>query len=434
MGFVAEAKRVLSTSQLEIDLSAVERNVRVIRRVLAAGHPPRGTSGQNDAAPAICAVLKADAYGLGAARIAKRLTSCGVEMIAVYTPEQARGLIEAAIAAPILILMPMRELDRRDELYHAASRSRLHLAVHDRENLSSLIEIADNLGLTLPVHLEVDTGLSRGGAEPREAMSLLARIDEHPRLRLAGLYTHFASGDSDGAFTLEQAERFARLIRDAGDLVPADCLVHQASTYSLFRDVRLHRRMVRVGLALYGYASEEFENPDEFGMLEEAESLEPSVRWISRVVHLKTIDPGTPVGYGSTWRAKRRTRIALIPVGYADGYPRALSNKGRVAIEIEAEAGGNRVKAFAPIIGRVSMDQITVDVTDLPDGSVKLGSVVEVIGKDRTAPNHLATLAREAGTICHELLCRLSPRLPRTYLTMTALMDEHHTPKTCGVA
>lgn len=397
-----------TTSRIEVDLAAIEHNVRVVRSVLQ-----RGADRALGPVPGICAVLKADAYGCGAPRVAKRLGIAGVEMLAVYTPEQARALVEANVSQPILMLMPVREMDRSDPLYRSAARDRLHFTIHDRDGLASLGSVADGFGMTIPVHLEVDTGMSRGGASPDEAAALAVRIHEHPRLRLAGVYTHLADAHSNAAFSAAQNEAFSRWLKRVEGVLPADCLVHEANTFGTFRAGAAHRSMVRVGLALLGMGLEEFGAPGEFEFAAEAGKLVPAVRWISHVAHLKWIGPGATVGYGCTWRAERKSRIALVPVGYADGYPVALSNQGAVAVELP---GG--IRAFVPVVGRVSMDQITIDVTDIPDGQIAIGSCVEVVGNDRTAPNHLPTLAKLAGTITHELLCRFSARLPRQYLAV----------------
>lgn len=404
-----------STSWIEVDLPAIAANVRTIRQVLAA-RIAGSTSGGRAAAsttPAICAVLKADAYGLGAARIAKRMQIAGVEMLAVYTPEQARALVEAAITAPILMLMPLHDLDRADVLYRAAARSQLHLTIHDDATLDAAITITERLGLRLAVQLEIDTGMSRGGALPAEAGPLLQRIISHPRLVLTGVFNHLASADRERALTNAQAEQFSHWLEQHRALIPADAMIHEANTYATFRSAKYHRTMVRVGLALLGFGSEEFGESTEFEFEAEAATLIPAVRWISHIVHIKDIATGTPVGYGSTWRAARPTRLGLIPVGYADGYPLALSGRAHVGLTLP---GG--LRAYVPLVGRVSMDQITVDLTDLPDNQVDIGTRVEVVGSDRTAPNHLATMASRAGTITHELLCRLSPRLARQYIAI----------------
>lgn len=401
------------TSRLEIDLTAVSGNVRALRRVLAC-HGPSGLSGAPSVpTPGICAVLKADAYALGAARISKRLGIAGVDMIAVYTPEQARALIEAAVTTPILLLMPLHEFERSDALYRAATRGQLHLTIHDEESLNAAATFSDQLGMTLALHLEIDTGMSRGGSRPDEALRLAKRIISHPRLTLAGVFNHLACADSDAQFTQQQAQEFTRWLERAKGLLSPDCIIHEANTCGAFRSAGFHRSMVRVGLALFGYAGEDFADPDNFEFREETQRLAPAVRWVSQIVQIKRIDSGTPVGYGSTWRAGRPTRLALVPVGYADGYPIALSNKAKVGVELP---GG--IKAFAPIVGRVSMDQMTIDITDLPEADVRIGARVEIIGADRSAPNHLPALAKHAGMITHEMLLRLSSRLPRHYIAV----------------
>ncbi|MFM9957864.1 MAG: alanine racemase [Phycisphaerales bacterium] len=390
------------TSRIEVDLAAVERNVAVVRRAIGASTN-------------LCAVLKADGYGLGAVRLAKRLAIAGLEMIAVYTPDQARALVDASLPGnlPILILMPVRELERSDPLYRAVITGQVHLTIHDAETLTAIADFAQALGVTIPVHVEVDTGMSRGGASVGDSVALIARAAEHPRLRLVGVFTHCAASDSSAAQTRAQAEAFDSVLRAAANCIPQDCLIHQASTHGCFRSRTLHRRMVRVGLALLGYGGEEFADPENVELLALSNELTPVVRWVSKIVQTKWIQPGTPVGYGCTWRAKRRTRLGLVPVGYADGYPRMLSNKARVGVEL-----ANGLKAFVPQVGTVSMDQITVDLTDLPEQGLGAGSWVEIVGNDRSSPNHLPTLAKEAGTITHELLCRFGPRVPRHYIAM----------------
>jgi alanine racemase len=388
-----------STSWIEIDLGAIDRNVSVLRRALepiGAGEPP-----------SICAVLKADGYGLGAVRLAKRLAGAGVEMLAVYTPEQARELVDAAVGLPILVLMPVRSMGRDDRLYRAASRGLLHLTVHDAGCVDGVEQIADRLGLELPVHLFVDTGMTRCGAPMEDCRGLARRIMGHPRLRLAGVCSHLSSADCDDDLTRTQSEAFGAWVESMR--LPSDCMVHLSNSYGVFRSRDLHAGMVRTGLALLGYSVEEFDDLASFELAGIAMELEHSVRWCSRVVQVKDIAPNTPVGYGATWRSSRPTRIATVPVGYADGYPLALSNEGKVGVRLDGERA-----AYAPLVGRVSMDQITIDVTDLRD-AVGIGTTVDVVGTDRDAPNALPALAAQAGTITHELLCRLSARLPRKY-------------------
>lgn len=396
------------TSRLEIDLSAVERNVATVRRACAGG------GGQQ---VGVCAVLKADGYGLGAVRVAKRLELAAADMVAVFTLEQARAICEANVRLPVLVLMPVRTIRRTDSLYLPLSQGRLHLTVHDEAQLEALAKHADHLGTTLPVHVEVNTGINRGGARPEEAERLVRRIASHARLALAGVYTHFASADCDAAMTARQHDVFSAWLARVKDCVPATCVAHQANSFATFRSAGLHRDMVRVGLALLGYCGEELADAGSCALGERARELAPAVRWLSEVVHVSRVPAGETVGYGGTWRAARETRLALAPVGYADGYPLALSNKGVVGVTIDGGDGHPSVKGFCPVVGRVSMDQIAIDVTEMP-GGVKVGAEVEVYGADPSAPNYLARMAKAAGTITHELLCRISPRVTRAHLAV----------------
>ncbi len=428
-----------STSVIEVDLTALERNLAIIRGVLSSGLDEASPPATPPPPPGVCAVLKADGYGLGAVRLAKRLTAPkatrAVEMIAVYTPDEARELIDAAITTPILVLMPVAGFDRHDPLYHALSKGQIHLTVHDRDNLDAVTRTAEHLGAILPVHLKIDTGMSRGGAPPRQAGALLAKITDHPRLRLAGVFTHFASADSSADLTRDQAQSFLNVLRLSEARLPGDCLIHEANSYATFRSAALHADMVRIGLALLGYGAESVGEGDRYEFGAAFRQLTPILRWTSSVVQTKHIAPGTPVGYGSVWTAPKRaagdTRLAIVPVGYADGYPVALSSDraSHPALDLEhtARVGfeiSTGIRAYAPVVGRVSMDQIIIDVTDLPERSTGVGAPVEIVGNNPSAPNHLATLAKIAGTITHELLCRMSPRIERRYLHLPKPVEQ----------
>ncbi|MBL8762935.1 MAG: alanine racemase [Phycisphaerae bacterium] len=439
----------MSNSRLEIDLGAVERNVGVIRRVLAHGkHDPADLA--NPAPPltparpaqrdpkrhaiAIGAVIKQDAYGMGAVRVARRLSACGVEMLAVYSPDEARALAEAPIDTPILVLMPMHEVPRADALYRLAVRGRLHVVAHDLEQAKGLIAMAGWLGIRLPIHVQVDSGMSRGGCSADEAARIVQAIAEFPgRVRLAGVMTHFASAPSDHQATLEQARVFRAWIDRVRPLIPPGCLVHASNTTAMLRSHRLHGTMVRVGLSLFGLGADGVADPENFEFRDASSLLQPAVRWVSRVVHVTEVPAGWGVGYGCEWRAPHPSRIALVPTGYADGYPLGLGAPGRGMVGLTGrpfdrtkttESPAGRIGAlYAPVVGRVSMDQITLDVTDLPEWAWRLGHEVELIGADPHAPNHLAALAQAAGTIKHEFLCRIHPHVERLYLSSN-LADE----------
>lgn len=404
------------TSVIEIDLSAVAHNMRLLRRIVGP-------------ACAICPVVKADAYGLGAVRLAKCLLQAGADMLAVYTADQAAELFGAAVGGEVLVLMPLRDIARAGGLYRALVCGRLHLSVHDARHLEDLIRLSERYAVSIPVHVEVDTGMSRGGCNLREAPAVLEQIARHPRLRLAGLYTHFASAERDEAQTDRQDELFEQLLREQEAMIGCGCLIHAANTCATLRHARHHKSMVRVGLAWAGYGLEAIRGGR---IIAEAEQLQPSLTWSSRIVQLKRIEAGTAVGYGSTWTARRTSLIGLVPVGYADGYPLSLSGRdgaggGRVAVLLYTPQGCRR--AYAPVVGAVNMDQITIDLTDVASsgtvwaGNLAVGTPVELISADRDAANHLVKLADAAGTIPYEILCRLSPKIRRIYHEAPAAVE-----------
>ncbi len=388
------------TSWLSINLDALRHNVRVVRSVLRT----EGLSNQ----PGVCAVLKADGYGLGAAGLAPTLEHAGVEMLAVYTLREACTLLRATTRTPILVLMPTRAADLAERLRSPGEAERLRLTIHSDAQLTDLRAALDASPGPVGVHVEVDTGMSRGGASPSEAASLVRAIVRDPRLRLAGVFSHFASADCDASLTEAQSRRFDAWLDDVAADLPRECVIHQANTFGALRSSRHHRGMARVGLALLGYAVEEFDDPSAFQHREAAQKLQPAVRWESRIIHESRLAIGSTAGYGGAWRATRPSRLGLVPLGYADGYPLSLSNRGVVRVRV-----GNEWHT-APVVGRVSMDQITIDLTDLPD-EAQIGSTVEALGDDRAAPSFLPTVAHTAGTITHELLCRLSPRVARRF-------------------
>jgi len=396
-------------SVIEINLSDLDHNIRTLRSIVG---PECG----------ICPIVKADAYGLGAARIAKRLAFGGADLLAVYTPEQAAELFRAAIGCKVLVLMPVREIARVDELYRGLISDRLQLTVHDDAHVSDLISITERYGVVINVHLEIDTGMSRGGCAVEDVPAMLRRISSAKRLHLAGVFSHFAGAENDLDFTQRQLKAFERVIEENRSLLATDTRIHIANSFGMLRGKNFHQTMVRVGLAWAGYGIE-WMNPGE--VIPQATKLRPIVSWKSRVVQVKTIEAGTPVGYGSSWTSKRKSVIGLVPVGYADGYPITLGNKdmnpkaASVGVVLE---GDDSPCAFAPVVGAVNMDQITIDLTDVAalaereDRAVGVGTLVELISPSVAAPNHLPTLARMAGTIPHEMLCRLNPRLKRVYL------------------
>jgi alanine racemase len=372
-------------SLLEINLTALAENVRQIQAFLSPGTE-------------LCAVVKANAYGLGAAIMAPELQRLGVNWQAVYDPFQAEEILQAGVSTNILILMPMMDIDPDSLLAVAAKARRIHCTVHGVEQMRSLAEAAKRLDVMLPVHIELDTGMSRGGQLVGSVNQLIAAIRSSPNLLLAGIFTHPSSADSDAECTEKQLADFDRATVD----LPKSIIHHFANTWATIADKRYHRQMVRVGLGLWGYPSAGTWTTVEHNGIR----LRPVARWVSRIVHIKNVSADCAVGYGQTFHTTRPTRIGIIPLGYADGYPLLLSNRGIVRIGPNLQ--------LVPLIGRVNMDQIIVDLTDVAD--VSIGTKAEIISDDPTAPNAMHKLAELAQSHPYEMLCRISTRVQRKYL------------------
>jgi alanine racemase len=311
-------------------------------------------------------------------------------------------------------------MDRIDEAYRLLIRGDLHLTVHDEDHLEDLAGIAERYATIIPLHVEVDSGMTRGGCAAIDAPAIAGRISEHRWLRLAGMSTHFARASTDARFTNKQLSVFDGVLEKAGSAIPDDCLIHAANSVATLRNSRYHKTMVRVGQAWAGFGAERL---SDGGFRREAAELRPIIVWHSRIVQVKTVERGTSVGYGSRWTAGRRSVIGLVPVGYADGYPMGLAatDDDPKPPCVRVDTGKKDEQSFVRVIGQVNMDQISIDLTDLASPRKKraprigVGTEVELIGSDPQAPNHVPTLARVAGTVPHQVLCSLNPRIKRTY-------------------
>ena len=404
-------------SWLEVDLARLEHNAAAIRR-FAAEHAGRLAS--RGRAPILCASLKKDGYGLGAGAMSHRLVKAGCGMLAVYSPAEAERLAERGLTVPILVLMPVDRIARTDALYRPAVAERLHLAVHDEDQLRGLNQTGQTLGIRLPVHLYFDTGMARGGLSIEQFHDLVRRRGEFRHVRLAGVCSHLATGGTDADFVQQQLQRFHDAVDEVAGLLPDDCLRHLANSFGSLRDAATHLDMIRPGLALLGYGTELIDGP----AADDAPELEPVVRWMSRIVHVQRYPRRTPVGYGSTHKLKRESILGVVPVGYADGYPLALSNKASVRVRATVDSVGpaHRIQAETAtdcrVLGQVNMDQIVIDLTDVPceDLHELKGRVVEVYGREPGASHALPTLAALAKTHVYELLCRISPAVKRVYV------------------
>ncbi len=379
-----ELPRIRPT-RAEVDLGALVRNVRALRSV-APG-------------VALLAMVKADAYGHGAGLIARALETEGVEMLGVALVEEGLALRQAGVGAEILVLGGAYEGG-----WEAMVQASLYPAVFREDQLEALAAAARKLGTVPRAHLKVDTGLARLGAQPGEVPALLARA-RALQVDLQGVMSHFANADlADAGVTQEQLKKFRAVLAqvDAAGFRPRWRHLANSAAMVALPSAREgeHLNLVRPGLALYGLS------PAPWIVL--PQPLEPVLSWKTAVVHLKTVPPGTAVSYGGTWTARRPTRIATLPVGYADGYPRRLSNRGQVLVR------GQRV----PLVGRVCMDLCMVDVTDVP--GVALGDEVVLLGRQGTEEVGAVELAGWLETIPYEVLCGVGARVPRVAVRTTA--------------
>lgn len=341
----------------------------------------------------IMAVVKADAYHHGAAAVARTLERLGVDYLAVALVEEGIALRAAGVTRPVVLLsgpygLPPREL----------ARLRLQPVVFDLATLAWLTAGAD---VPIPVHIEIDTGMTRLGFRPAEIPVLLQMLGAGDRLRVAGLMTHFACADDDpDPKTPVQIDAFRRVVEQFRRAGIAPALLHAANSAGLVRFPGVGT-MVRPGILLYGVEPRPGLGADW--------GVEPVMRLRTAVLQVKAVPAGTTVSYGATFATTRPSRIAVLPIGYADGLPLAMSNRGHVLI------GGTR----APIVGRVCMDMTMVDITDVP-GDVRPGDEVVIIGRQGDATVGAHDVARTIGTIPYEVLCALSSRVPRMYVDPAA--------------
>ena len=359
-----------------IDLDAIRHNIEAVK---AKANAP------------VMAIIKADAYGHGAVQLAGHLDdSCA--FFGVSSILEALELRQAGIEKPILILgyTPISS-------FPDAVRLNIRPAIFRFEDARALSRAAGELGMTAKFHFAVDTGMSRIGFQAtREDADICAKITALPNIEAEGLFSHFATADcADLTRARRQAERFAsfdRMLKDRGVVIPIRHLDNSAGLMNFGCEYE----MVRSGIVTYGmYPSDEVDP----GLLE----LRPALRWESRIVHINLLEPGREIGYGGTYITTRPTRVATLPVGYADGYRRNLSGRFYVLIR------GKK----APILGRICMDQMMVDITEIPDAC--LGDVVVLVGRDGEEQITVEQIAAQGDSFNYEFVCGISRRVPRVY-------------------
>ena len=357
---------------------------------------------QEKAGAPVMAVIKADAYGHGAIALARELEgSC--RFFGVSSILEALELRKAGIRTPILNLGQIPPA-----AFATAIREGIRPAIFRYEDASQLSRVAVELGIEAPFHLVVDTGMSRIGFQPTEQEAdICAQISRLPGIKAEGIFSHFATADSkDLTRASRQAERFdafCRMLEARGVQIPLRHMDNSAGIVNFEK----HYDMARAGIILYGlYPSDEV----DIRVL----GLQPALEWTSRVTHVKTLEAGREIGYGGTYTTQKSTVVATVPVGYADGYKRSLSNKFYVLIRGEK----------APILGRICMDQMTVDVTDIP--GVEVGDKVVLVGRDGQRQITAEEIGEAAGSFNYEFVCGISRRVPRYYRKQGSIVHQVH--------
>jgi len=357
----------------EISLDAIKHNIAEIKKLL-------------DPRVKFMAVVKANAYGHGAVAVSRAAVEAGADYLAVANLKEALELREAGIVSPILILTEsptsvMDEIVQYD----------LTQTIYSFVEAKALSEEAAKRKVTAKVHVKIDTGMGRVGVAPSEALAFITKAASLPNLELEGVFTHFAKAeDHEDQFTKEQFKKFQQVIAKTTQIP----MKHSANSAAVVFHPETHLDMVRVGLMMYGL----YPNGNSRRMVD----LKPALAFKSRITYLKKVPVGTPVSYGSTHIASSQTQIATIPVGYADGFSRSLSNRGQVVI---------RGKRY-PVVGSVTMDLTMVDVGN---EKANVGEEVILIGEQNGQMISADEIAKLLDTISYEVVCGIGKRVPRIY-------------------
>ena len=364
----------------EVDLKALKHNYIQVKRLAGANVQ-------------MMAVVKANAYGHGTVEVSKVLEGMGVNYLGVATTDEAVRLRDHGIKTPILVLGSVLP----EEVRIAKDRDiTLTLCSHDiLKEIKSLSKTEDGQARRIKAHIKVDTGMGRIGVWHEDALNFVKEVSGEKSITLEGIYTHFSSAGRDEFFTSYQMESFERLLTSIEKSWIKIPLKHAANSIATVDYKRAHLNLARPGLIIYGmYPKYTFPKLIK---------LRPVMSLKTRVVFLKDIPPGRSISYGRTFISQRHTKIATLPIGYADGYHRGLSNKAEVLIHGQ----------YAPIVGKITMDQTMIDVGHIR--GVKIGDEVVLIGKQGRHEIRIEKLARLAGTIAYDFICAISNRVPRIY-------------------
>ena len=349
------------------------------------------------------AVIKTDGYGHGAVQIARLLENTDyIWGYATATLEEAVILRKHGIQKPILVLGCIFP-DQWEEMI----QNEVRMTTYTTDMAKGVSDLAVRLGKDAYIHIKLDTGMSRLGFQINEnSVDAIEEISKMPGLKLEGLFTHFSKADeTDKEYTDKQIEKYCYMQEELKKRGVTFEFYHCSNSAGIIDVPKANMDLVRAGISIYGlYPSEEVRKSNV--------PLKPAMELISHVTYVKTVPAGTPVSYGATYVTDKETRLATIPVGYGDGYPRSLSNKGYVLIH------GKK----APICGRICMDQFMVDITDIPD--VKFGDKVTLIGKNGEEILPVETLSDLSGRFNYEFVCDLGKRIPREYIQNGEVVEQ----------
>ncbi|PKM51841.1 MAG: alanine racemase [Firmicutes bacterium HGW-Firmicutes-7] len=364
----------------EINIDYIEDNLKAIKDYV--GHNKE-----------VMVVIKADGYGHGAIPIARQLYEAGIDYIGVATIQEAIALRKYKIDIPIVVLgySPVDEYENLVE-YDIIQ------TVYKYSMAKGISDVAAKAGKNAKIHIKIDTGMMRIGFFPDSStVDTIIKMHTLPNLEIEGLFTHFSQADGeDENFTIKQINMFDNFISNLEEKAVKIPKIHASNSAGMIGYKNAHYDIVRAGIALYGlYPSPTMDSSKLI--------LKPSLSLKSNIIFLKEVEKGVPISYGGTYITSKRCKIATIPVGYGDGYPRSLSSKGRVLIRGQ----------YAPIVGRICMDQFMVDVSDIDD--VCEGDEAVLIGNQGEATISVEEIAEIDGTINYEIVCQLGKRIPRVY-------------------
>lgn len=364
-------------TKITIDLNQYRKNVLVLKKYM---EPCK-----------LCVVVKADAYGHGIDRIVPVAVEAGADYLGVTENWEVKAIQEKGIKLPIIRLRPAL----REEIEEVLDVG-VEEIVGSYEGAKTISKLGEKLGKLIPVHIKVDTGIGRMGFSVQGQTDEIKKIIHLPGVKVVGLMTHFPSADEeDIKITEKQEEKFRKVYEEFLELLPKDILIHSANSAVTLRYPKYHNSLARVGIASYGLKPSKYVNlPPEIKLV---------LSWKTVVVQIREVPKGATIGYGMTYTCEKDTKVVTLPVGYANGYLRKLSNNAEVLIQ------GKR----CPIIGRVSMNMITVDVTNLD--RVKIGDEVVLCGKQGGEEIIMDELAEKAETINYEMACLIGNSNYRTY-------------------